>query len=269
MGWKSIWLATDLAEGAEAPWTHALRLAKGANAPLTVVHANPSGSDHPWHRLPPAEELLPLWGFTQPSPETLALDVRFKGLAGRPTEAIPIVMDLEPPDLLVLGSHDHDPVERLVLGSVSKALANDPAPDQVLVVPDGAQPFVDPETGAFIGKRILIPVDETPDQQLAVDAAATLARAMAPAPIEFVLLHRGKPERMIDLDLPDGEGWWWRPVHERGTGVVPMVLEHAQDASAVVMLTRGHNSLIDTLVGSQTERVLRECPVPVLIVRPA
>jgi nucleotide-binding universal stress UspA family protein len=39
---------------------------------------------------------------------------------------------------------------------------------------------------------------------------------------------------------------------------------NAIDASAVVMVTRGHDGLSDVLLGSHTERVLHRCRRPVL-----
>jgi nucleotide-binding universal stress UspA family protein len=272
MPYRSIWLASDLAEGAEPTWLHALRLAAATSATLTVVHANPRDADHPWSRLTGASERLVQWGLrdaTSDAPVELGFDIVCRGIAGKPKEVLPLVMDLESPDLLVLGTHQRAGLERLFSGSVAESLSRDPGPGQVLVIPEGAKDFVDPETGAFSLGRILIPIDDTATQQVAVNAAVQLARTAGESSVEFVLLHRGAAEKMPELELADGPEWWWRTFHEASGGVVPMILDHASDerVSLIVMLTRGHDSLMDAVFGSHTERVLREAKTPVLVVR--
>jgi nucleotide-binding universal stress UspA family protein len=273
---RRIVLATDL--GAEAPqlFADALGLALRARAELTLLHiedvARPEAS---WRMLPTVRELLERWG-TLPAgashEEFERLGVHVRVLDRAPTDgdiAAAVarrVAELRP-DLVLLGTSARTGFERLARGSVAETAARGVHP-ATLFVPHHARPIVEAETGTLRLQRVVVPVTSAVPQQPVVDLLHRLLSLVAPGPVAFRLVHVGSAETLPDLSLPARTDWMWRTDTRSGLVVEEIVAAaHEHEADLVAMATRGHDSLLDTVRGSVTERVLRLSPCAVLSVR--
>jgi len=263
MTYGTVVLATDLGEGAEVPWVHALRLAAAGGGSVKAVHAARDDTQHPWSRMPAVASLCERWGV-----EEVAVD--HVGLTGDPTQVICEVLGSDAPELVVLGTHRPSGLKRLLQGSVAEQLVRCREHGVSLVVPDGARGLVSPQTADVNLHRVVIPVGSDDDQQLAIDAAVRFVSLLATDPVEFVLLHRPGSDRASELVLPESSRWSWRREEVPATSVVAAILEGAVrfEASLIVMVSHGHDSVEDAVFGSMTERVLRDAFVPLLVVRP-
>jgi nucleotide-binding universal stress UspA family protein len=261
MSYAHVQLATDLAPDAcEAPWVHALRLAAAGAGRVSVVHA---GSSHPWSALRPAEDYLVRWGCA-PVP------VDREPVSGSAARSVPQRVTAESPDLLVLGTHRPRGMARMLWGSVAARVLRRRGMGATLVVPDGARPLVDIDTGAVRLRRVLVPIGDDADQQAAVEAAVRFVELLGgDDEVELVLLHRRRCDDMPPLLLPESECWSWRREELEDAPIVAAILEGVRrwDASLVVMVSHGHDSVEDALFGSYTENVLQHVSVPVLVVR--
>jgi nucleotide-binding universal stress UspA family protein len=244
--------ATDLT-GDDAPaFLHAAALAGLGNARLVTVYAGPDREATP----PDAAALASRWG--------RAFEYEFRHAPGNDREEIAdtVLASLRAvrPDLIVIGTHARHGLAALVHGSVGEALArNLEAP--VLVVPNSVRGFVDPRDGAIDLARIVIPAGNAEDARRGIEGARRLlALAQEPAarleivhagPVDPELARLGAAVTRIDGVLEDA--------------IVDAV--RARDACMIAMATRGHDSVGDVLLGSHTERVIREASCPVLSVR--
>jgi nucleotide-binding universal stress UspA family protein len=65
--------------------------------------------------------------------------------------------------------------------------------------------------------------------------------------------------------MSERETWQWRKTYKQGD-VERQILQAADEyrADLIVMTTRGHDGLLDALLGSTTERIVRNSTCPVL-----
>jgi nucleotide-binding universal stress UspA family protein len=136
-----------------------------------------------------------------------------------------------------------------------------------LFIPHGSEGFVSLESGAVSLRNVLIPVDHSPDPQIAVDGAVTLARMLECHGTIFTLLHVGEEDRFPEIIMPQREMWEWRKLYKQGP-VERQILQAAHEclADLIVMATMGHHGFLDALRGSTTERIVRNSTCPVLAV---
>jgi nucleotide-binding universal stress UspA family protein len=178
------------------------------------------------------------------------------------------------PDLVVMATHGREGLAHLVLGSLAETVLQQTRRPVLCVRPDHGV--------ALAYRRILVPTDFSTASRRAFPMAASLARAFE---AEVVAVHvapqphpsslSGIPE-LVENAVPDEKDVWefLQPDFGglRATVRVPLGLPwegivgvaHREKADVIVMCTRGHDSLADRLVGSQTERVVRHSPCPVL-----
>lgn len=133
-------------------------------------------------------------------------------------------------------------------------------------------------------ERILVPLDgfETAEAILPfaakiagpLDAEVILLHVIADRRGEFVFATRAEAEKYLDT-LAEGladKGIRVRTGIRFGTGSAPRAILAAATvlkADLIAMATEGRTGLNRLLLGSAAEAVLREAPVPVLIVRTA
>jgi nucleotide-binding universal stress UspA family protein len=132
-------------------------------------------------------------------------------------------------------------------------------------------------------RRILVPTDLSPASRLAAPLAALLARTFraeaiglhveaavslgglmgASAPRDPMVPSEASVRRFLAADFAEVA---FSARVERGT-VWSRIVEsaHSLEADLVVMATRGHDSVGDTILGSTTDRVVRHAPCPVLV----
>lgn len=182
-----------------------------------------------------------------------------------------------PGDLLVVGSHGHRPVARMLLGSTSTALATHATcpvmvvrgspqrPDaRVLVGVDGSATSADAvrlaadeaaRRGVPLRAVIAVPpvVDAMgfvsgPDEPMLQEARAVLGESLAG-------LHTDHPDLTIECLLVQ-------------THPVEALMRHASGAQLVVVGTRGRGGVRSMLMGSVSREMLQRAPCTVAVVHP-
>jgi nucleotide-binding universal stress UspA family protein len=267
---------SDFSRASMVAFAHALKIALQARAELEIVHVGRhklgSDKDIHWTDFPGVRATLARWKVmpVDAGPEQVAnagLNVKkILNSEHDPLEAMVHYCDENPPDLLVLATHQREGLERWLHKPVAEPLARR-SRAMTLFVPTEGQGFVSPANGAVTLRRVLIPVDHMPSAQAAVEEAFFLAVGLGCAEVEFKLLHVGTDSGMPTLFLPHHAGYQWRDRMVRGDAVEAITRETALwPADLVILATQGHVDFLDVLRGSTTERVLRAVHCPVLAV---
>lgn len=269
---QRIMVATDLEHQHEALFGVALRMAQLGRGKLRVVHAHRSEAETDWRKLPSVRTLLTRWGAIEEGAGVEAFDAL--GLRVMPiatTHGEDPVAELvarahdDETELLVMGSAGRVGVERLLQPSVAETVARRWG-GATLVVPEKAAPLV-ADDGTVRIRKVLVPIDVATPPQALVQALTAMLEQLHLGPVQFVLLHVGGVEGIPSFDLPERPDWMWRSEIVPGD-VVESILHMAQveGADLIAMATHGHDSWLDALRGSHTERVLRRAPCAVLSV---
>ena len=278
---RHVLVATDLGPDSAAAFAHGRALAERFSARLILYHAVPV-PDHRYahwafahgHEVWMAAERharaeLERLTAALACPHELVLERRSSALEG--------VLDavrLYQPDLVVLGTHGRDRLAHLMLGSVAEDVMTH-AFRSVFCVP----PLAQGAAGEY--RRILVPTDFSLASQIAFPMAALFARTFE---AEVTLLHvvpgsrpSGLKSVPDDLRLPTEEAVHALALEGFGDlAIFPRVraghvweriveTAKASHSDLIVMATRGHDSLSDRILGSNTERVLRHAHCPVLV----
>jgi nucleotide-binding universal stress UspA family protein len=249
-----ILYGTALRGPCELEYAHAVKLAAATGATLSTVHVHRPDEHGLWEHLPTAPWAPDLKEHRQ----SVEDDDAVMGL-------IRMVL-AEHPDMLVLGTAQRQGLDRLRHGSVAEALTRRSG-IVTLFTGGTTTPFVHPLDGSVTLRRVVMPVSrELPHQQRALDVLAYLAGALGVHDLEVVLLFCGAEKDFPMLGV-SSERWTMRRRTSRDS-VVNATLEAAQtvDADLVVMATHGEDTLVDSLLGSRTEHVVRQAPCPVLAV---
>ena len=212
------------------------------------------------------------------------LDPAVAALSGLATEARPIesssparglheIAEEEGASLIVVGSTHRGPVGRVVLGSVGEVLLAG-SPTAVAVAPKGFASDA-PSSVTTVGAGF----NASPEGHIALRAAAALA-ASAGAKLRAIAVeedfaharhapgqaHQHDSSLAEDLDralaeagLSDAER-----VVLKG-GVVRCLCEAAPETDLLVIGSRGYGPLHHALVGSVSAHLMRNCPVPVIV----
>lgn len=265
---QRIFHPSDFSDASNVAFVHALKLAVLANGRLTILHAGAEGGA--WQDFPSARRTLERWEMLLPdSPMeaifSIGLDVQ-KIATPRPDPAQAVLHYLgeHPHDLIVLATHQYEGVDRWTHKQVAEPIARRSG-EMTLFIPHGTEGFVSLESGAVSLRNILIPVDHSPDSQIAVDGALAFAHTLECYKLAFTLLHVGEKDRFPEVVMSERETWQWRRAYKQGD-VERQILQAAHECRAdlIVMTTRGHHGLLDALHGSTTERIVRNSKCPVL-----
>lgn len=273
--YRRLVLATDLMDQAPELFAQAVGVALQLHAELYVVHV--TDAEHPdasWRNLPTVRELLERWGRLHkdaPYEEFERLGIKVHPIQRRPTEGdvtsavIRRIHELEP-DLLLLGTHQRVGVGRVLRGSVAETVSR-ASLRNTLFLPTPVRPLVLPETGAVSLKRVLVPIAQDFAAPQLITELDRLASRLTAGHVQFVLLHVGTFASLPELSLPERTRWSWKTDVRTGRPVDQILeAEVAHEADLVAMATHGHDSLLDDLVGSTTEQVVRRTRCPVLAV---
>lgn len=268
----SVFHPTDLTQGDQGAFAHALRIALAARCDLSLLHVERHADEADWDDFPSVRDMLARWGVIPPDADRHAvaqagLRVSKAQKVNRdPSEAIGRHVSEHLPDLVVLSTHQRQGLARLVKPALAEAIART-ARVRTLFVPRRVPGFVAAETGAVKLRRVLVPVDQHPRPRTALAAAAGLVKALGAGPVHFTLLHVGPDESLPAMEPPVEPGWTFESTVADGD-VVDTILEVSddRDVDLIVMATRGHHGFLDALRGSTTERVLRGAKCPLLAV---
>lgn len=268
----TIFHPTDFSVASQAAFAHALALALARRARLTLFHAA-EGSDAGarWQDFPAVRETLERWGLLPEGSaraDVASLGIRVEKIsAGGPSirRAIDEYLAAHPVQLVVMATEGRDGPPRWLRPSLAERVARI-AGAPALFVPHGARGFVSGEDGSITLSNIVIPVDREPSPQPAVEAAASVARALQ-ASCTLRLVFVGDTARMPSVRAPTGRGLRVERAVREGP-VVEQIFDVIAGAGAdlIAMTTRGHDGFLDALRGSTTEQILRRAPCPVLAV---
>jgi len=185
---------------------------------------------------------------------------------GHPVQVVMNRLELHTPDLIVMGSHGHDGMARVLLGSVAENVTR-VARCPMLIV-KGAEPA----EGRL--RRIMCPVNLSDSASECAQAAGILAAVLG-AKLDLVLAveeaeaARGPAEEQLHSWIPEG----LRRMCEISETVLEgdaaeRIVERARAREAdLVVLGAEHRRFLEfTTLGRTTERVMRYSPCTVLLV---
>jgi nucleotide-binding universal stress UspA family protein len=180
------------------------------------------------------------------------------------------------PDLTVMATHGRQGLEHMLVGSVTERVIRHAA-RSVLCIRENERGRVAPY------RRIVVPTDLSLASRSAFPMAALMARtfgakvvAVHVAPYATLATLSGVPP--VDLPVVPSEATLWKYMQEDFQDVDVTAQVHngsawdrilhvarVEKADLIVMATRGHDSLADRILGSNTDRVVRHAPCPVLV----
>jgi nucleotide-binding universal stress UspA family protein len=272
---REVLFACDLSPESDRAFEHARFLAEHFEALLTLYHAvevpDPSYAHWAFNR---GREI---WAHVEETAKKLlshkaeSLHVSHKVYVERASSAHHALLSFireTQPDLTVMATHGREGLSHFLLGSVTESVFRHSF-RPVLCVREPAH------GGALPYRRILVPTDLSLASRLAFPMAATFARQFG---AEVLAVHVvGSGAETAPEGVPS-EAWLWKFFERDFPGVEITALVHrgpvwerivetarVERADLIVMSTRGHDSLADRVIGSNTERVVRHAPCPVLV----
>jgi nucleotide-binding universal stress UspA family protein len=267
---------SDFSQSSRVAFCHALKIALASNAELEIVHVQRHRigreRDVHWTDFPGVRATLARWKIVSPKakPEEIAkAGLRVKKVLNAESDALESLVrycQKHPPDLLVLATRQREGLSRWIHKAVAEPLARR-SRALTLFVPAQGRGFIAPANGAVTLRRILIPVDDQPPAQAALEEAFFFACGFDCPAVAFKLLHVGTNRGMPALYLPHHPGWTWEERLVPGEPV-ERILQEASDwaPDLIVMATQGRLNFLDALRGSTTEQVLRAARCAVLAV---
>jgi nucleotide-binding universal stress UspA family protein len=267
----SILHPSDFSRASHVAFAHALKIALVAGARLSMFHVASSNAEIDWDGFPGVRDTLERWKLIPPgSPRSavpeLGIDVRKVVTVNTdPVEAVLEFLEEQPTDLVVLAHEQRTGWSAWTRRSVAEPVARRSG-EMTLFVPDGQGGFVSLADGTVHLDRVLIPVAADPPAVAAIRAAANLVTSLQAPQGAFTTLHVG-PDAAPILSFPEVSGWTWDALTRTGD-VVEQIVAVARETQArlIVMTTNGRDGFLDALRGTHSERVLNQCPCPLLVV---
>ena len=261
--------ATALAPEEQPAFAHAVALAKASRSKLISLHAN----DDPaaLSRMPTAAALLASWGELPADAKEgdeaslgMAHARRIDSCCDDAVDTLLSMVREASPQLVIGTTHGREGLARAMLGSISEAIALQTGVPSLLF-PVGGRSFVDETSGRIKLQRMLVAAGDSAAANLGALYAAWLGRLAGASQVEVELLHVDDGTSMPSLHPPADEHARYSVKTVVG-GIEAALLREAEHAhcDALVLATRGHDSLLDVLLGSHAERVLRRSACPVL-----
>jgi len=257
--------------GALKLYAHAVALAMRRHARVVMLNVTDGPpKDVAWDRLVTLRTLLTEWEVLPPSAsvedfEALGFRVSVEAVwDGNPVRAIEQLADDAPPWMMVVGSNQRRGLARALLGSVSEPAARRLGVP-TLHLPDAALGFVDPSNGVLDLRRVVVPVGADIDLDVLAEVLDRFLAMLGVEDTEIVFLHAANLADERRFVFPSSERFRSVAVTRPGD-VVPSILGECamEKTDLVVMATHGHDSPLDDLIGSRTERVVRKGNTAVL-----
>jgi nucleotide-binding universal stress UspA family protein len=260
---RAIAHPTDFSDAGAAAFEHALRLAMLNRSALDLLHVTVSGEDGKWGHFPHVREILHRWSYLEPDADVRDIAAR-TGVSVRKVniresdaaEGLSRYLDEHRPDLLVMASRGHAGLERWMKGSVSAAVVRDTLVPTLVLGPK-ARPFVSSTTGELGLETLLVPIDHEPSPKGLVEKLESVTEALG---VTIDVVHVGNPAPIVE----DANGERVAVRILEGP-VVPTLLQAAEQADLVAMLTAGRAGFLDAFRGSTTERMIHGVTCPVLV----
>jgi len=207
----------------------------------------------------------------------------------RPEEAINREAASQNVDLIVMGSRRRSGPSVLVLGSTAEAVCRT-APCSVLVTRLAARHDAAKTNGNLELKKLLVATDFSSHSEMALQYGLSLAQEyQSELHLVHVITGAKSTEAEISWTSQDTEGPYYaaaRRLHESVPGEVHLwsnvthavregkayreIVSYAmeQDIDLICIGAHGQEFTLGTLFGTNTDRVLRQAPCPVLVTRP-
>jgi len=272
---NSIFHPSDFSEGDELAFAHALRIAHAVSAELCLMHVREPLEKSYWADFPHVRDTLKQWGAV--ADETDKGKVKPAGVDNFKVEIVgtdPVRTILNFVhkhcfDLIVLATHQRQGFDRWLHRNIAEKIARRSG-EMTLFVPRHQRGFVSGDSGELGLRRILVPVGNEPHPQSAIDAAAGLLDLLGVASCELRTLHvrESDDQEAPRIALPEKAGWDCERLVREGSAVETILATASEwKPDLIAMPTAGHQGFLDMIRGSQTERVLRESPCPLLAVQ--
>ena len=264
---KTIIHPTDFSGASAKAFAHAMAFSLAAQARLYILHVAKEGEDRDLYSQPHVRELLALWGRINPQerPEAIAArtGVQVSKVAMRPgrlRQRIDKFIASHECDLMVLATHHRTALMRLISGSVAAGVSND-SRVPTLFLRDDLDGFINLRTGSCQLETLLIPIGPEARAE-AIEHIEAIVKLVAPR-IRIKRLHVGTQQPVV---VYKGDQHRGIQIEVRNGSVVETIVHVAAEIGAglIAMPTEGTHGLSDALLGTTTERVLREAPCPVL-----
>jgi len=295
---RNIFCATDFSEFADVVLAYGVAMAKRFDANLYICHVVdlPTVSAYGEAVFDPIEYQQRFMESARQEIDRLLGDagVMYQPLItiGNTTEEIARLANEYIADLVITATHGRAGLKRFFLGSVTERLMRTlPCP---LLVLRGSEEFAEQSASEqFPFKRILVGCDFSADSDMALDYSLSMAQEFES---ELHLVHVVEPSGYKDLfklSQESGEKFkedLYGMIKEKLNSLVPTealawiklktnllvgkpyaeLIRYAEinDIDMISLGIRGHGMVEELLVGSTTDRVIRQSPCPVLSICP-
>jgi len=292
---NSILCATDLSDFSNSAALYGAAIAKEFNAQLTLctvvdvptVHLQDSGMVTSIELLQNlhayGEEQLNLLRKTLNHPAEILVE------EGLPAETLARMVKEQRMDLLITATHGRSGVQRLFLGSVTERLIRGISCPMMIITPPGEDAVGICPEGLEI-KKILVGCDFSPDSGRALDYGFSLAQefeaelhlvhviepfayrdSFLPTNVMAQISKKLEPEMLERLSdrIPEEVGNWCevRTVMLTGKPHRELRLYAKKEGMDLIVLgVRGRGLVESLMIGSTTDRVIRQVTCPVLSV---
>lgn len=234
----------------------AAALASATGAKLFTVHASTGG---PVGEIPRPEDAARRWG------ASIEGEVMLHTCCEDPADTLLDALRRITPELVIVGTHGRSGISQILTESVAESVARNISVP-TLFVPLHGKGLASASSGVIDLRRILVPAGDAVATRVGLDAAAWLARAVGAKMIEVVLVHVDDGHAVPEMgDVPAGLS----VVRKTAKGSLDESIAELSvgfDACAIVMATRGHDGILDSIAGSHTEHVVRKVSCPLLSV---
>jgi nucleotide-binding universal stress UspA family protein len=286
---ERILCPTDLSTEADEALRYALALSKAYEAELILLYCRQTGSVADWVNGSRALDLFRLSLFTRLDADELKT-LEWTGVVCEGDDvgvAISSEAQSRNADLIVMRSRRR-PRAAVLLGSTAQTVCRI-APCPVLVTHPNEVEWVGLSTNEIDLHRVLIVHDFSPDSELALKYGSSLAQKYgAEVHLLHVLDSDGHQEPELAWSASSGgtaytsvasnlqrsvlEAFLWSKIVNsvRYGKVYEEVLDYAKEneIDLICMGVIGSDLSLSKLFGSNVDRVLRQAPCPVLVVRP-
>lgn len=176
---------TDCSSESRTAFLHALKLAVAARAELDIVHIESDPQPSDLKRLPSVRETLIEWGVLPngaSQQDVAALGITVRKLCLRADDASQGILQYlagHDEDLIVLSTHQRHGIDRWFHPEIATHVAMR-SHVATLFVPTNSDGFVNADNGASTLQHVVLPVDDPPSPQTAINLSAELVRSLAP-----------------------------------------------------------------------------------------
>lgn len=267
-----ILTATDFSDESRRAFYHALSLAVGQQARMTLLHIGPeSRKEIPWDKYPGVRDTLAKWQLLEDNAPRNAVSAKLglgiKKMAMRDEDAYNGLVDYlrkHPTDLLVMSTEARRGWARMKRSSVAQAVAYTTR-SRALLLPRGSSDLIDRADGKRQLHKALFVYDHEPDPR----PALTWLNSWLPVfgdQVNIHLLYIGDEEDAPEIALPNHPGLKWT-CEARDGKPLSVILDYAaeMDTQLIIMQNQRNRGILSRLRGTLCEQVVRRAKRPILL----